>query len=87
MAEATFQWSGPDLTNLAVRFGTVQYMSESCAKLMRMIVEGAARQNYTGAPLHKEMDKTKNNKKCLLFHTVVFTCSIGNHGILALQDH
>ena len=59
MAEATFQWSGPDLTNLAVRFGTVQYMSEACAKLMQMIVEGAARQNYTGAPLDKEMDKTK----------------------------
>jgi hypothetical protein len=54
-----FQWSGPDLANLAVRFGTVQYMSDSCQRLMQIIVDGAENQNYTGAPLDTVMDSTK----------------------------
>jgi hypothetical protein len=56
-----FQWSGPDLVNLAVRFGTVQYMSDACQQLMQMIVDGAENQNYTGAPLGTVMDSTKDH--------------------------
>lgn len=58
---ALFQWTGPDLVNLAVRFGTVQYMSDKCQQLMQMIVTGAANQNYTGAPLDTVMDSTKDH--------------------------
>lgn len=79
----TFAWSGPDLANLAVRFGTVQYMSESCEKLMLIIVEGALQQNYTGAPLDKVMDSTT---AMLKEHRLVLASHIGAH-IVCIKLH
>ena len=79
----TFTWSGPGLANLAVRFGTVQYMSESCEKLMQIIVDGATAQNYTGAPLDKVMDSTT---AMLKEHRLVLASHIGAH-IVCIKLH